>query len=44
MENAFGFMLKAHVVLEIFAFSSWFFGYVEKQLDNKSMYIFIFTF
>ena len=32
MANAFYFMLKAFLVLEIF----WPFGYVEKQLDKKA--------
>ena len=33
MKNVFYFMLKALVVLEIFTFLSWLFGYVEKRLD-----------
>ena len=36
MENAFYFMLKALLVLEIFTFLSWIFSYVEKQLDKKA--------
>ena len=31
------FMLKTLFDLEIFTFLSWFFGYVEKQLDKKAM-------
>ena len=31
-ENVFCFMLGAFVVLEVFAFLSWLFGYVEKRL------------
>ena len=37
MKNAFYFMLKALFVLEIFAFLSWLFSYVEKRLDKKAM-------
>ena len=33
----FYFMLKALFVLEIFKFLSWIFGYVEKQLDKKTV-------
>ena len=33
----FYFMLKAFSVLEIFAFLSWLFGYLEKRLDKKAM-------
>ena len=29
-------MLKAVAVLEIYTFSSWIYGYVEKQLDKKT--------
>ena len=36
MKNAFYFMLKALFAFEIFAFLSRLFGYVEKQLDNRS--------
>ena len=36
MKNAFCFMLKALFVLDIFKFSSWFFGYLEKRLDKKA--------
>ena len=36
-ENVFCFMLRAFVVLEIFTFLSWLFGFVEKWLDQKSM-------
>ena len=36
-KNAFYFVLKAYLVLEVFTFSSWIFGYVEKQLDKKAM-------
>ena len=31
------FHVKAHFVLEVFTFSSWLFGYVEKWLDNEAM-------
>ena len=34
---AFYFMLKALIVLEIFAFLSWISGYVEKLLDKKAI-------
>ena len=37
MKNVFYYMLKVLFVLEIFAFLSWHFGYVEKQLDRKAM-------
>ena len=37
MKNAFYFMLKAPVVLEIFIFLSGLFGYAEKQRDKKVM-------
>ena len=33
--NVFYFTLKILFVLKIFTFLSWFFGYVEKQLDLK---------
>ena len=36
MKNALYFMLKAFFVFEIFAFLSWRFGYVEKQLDKEA--------
>ena len=36
MKNPFYFMLKALLVLEIFKFLSWLFGYVEKRLDKKA--------
>ena len=36
MKNAFCFILKALLVLEIFAFFSGLFGYVEKWLDKKT--------
>ena len=35
MKNVFYFTLKGLVVLEIFDFSFWLFGYVRKQFDNK---------
>ena len=38
MKNAFYFMLKALFVLEIFAFSFWLFGCVEKLLDKKATF------
>ena len=37
MKNAFYFMLKALLVLEIFKFTFWLFGYVEKRLDKKAV-------
>ena len=37
MKDAFYFLLKALSILEIFTFSFWLFGYVEKRLDNKVM-------
>ena len=40
MKNAFHFTLKAFFVLQIFAFLSWLFGYVEKRLDKKAMFNF----
>ena len=36
MKNAFYFMLKALLFLEIFTFLYWLFGYVEKRLDKKA--------
>ena len=38
--NDFYFMIKTIFVLEIFAFLSWLFGYVEKRLEKKAMGIF----
>ena len=35
MKIVFYFMLKVVFVLEIFAFSSWLFGYVEKRRNKK---------
>ena len=40
MKNAFYFTLKAFLVLQIFTFLSWVFGYVEKRLDKKAMFNF----
>ena len=40
MKNAFYFMLKALVVLEVFSFMSWLFGYIEIQFDKKAMVTF----
>ena len=37
MKNAFYFILKALLVLEICKFLSWLFGYVEKRFDKKAM-------
>ena len=36
MKTAFCLILKALFVLEIFIFSPWIFGYVEKHLDQKA--------
>ena len=36
VKNAFYFMWKALLVYEIFTYLSWFFGYIEKWLDNKA--------
>ena len=36
MKTAFCLTLKALFVLEIFIFSPWIFGYVEKHLDQKA--------
>ena len=36
MKNAFYFMLKALLFLQIFTFLYWLFGYVEKRLDKKA--------
>ena len=35
MENAFYFIFKALLVLQIFEFLSWIFGHVKKRLDKK---------
>ena len=40
MKNAFNFILKALSALEVFMFLSCLFGYIEKQLDKKCMFIF----
>ena len=37
MKNSFYFILKTPFVLEIFTFLSRFYGYVEKELDKKTM-------
>ena len=37
IKKTFGFMLKAHFVLEIFTFLSQLFGIVKKRLDKKAM-------
>ena len=37
MKNAFYFMVKAVLVLEILTFFPWLFGYVEKRLDKRAM-------
>ena len=37
MKNAFYFMLKAHIDLEIFTFLSSLFGYVEKRLGKNAL-------
>ena len=37
IQNTFYFMLKAFLILEIFTFSWWFFGFLEKWLDNRAM-------
>ena len=37
MKNAFYFVSKALFVLDIFTFLSWFFGYIVRRLDNKTM-------
>ena len=37
MKNTFYVVLKALFVLEIFAFLSLHFGYIERQLDKKAM-------
>ena len=39
MKNAFIFMVKVFANLEIFTFLSWFFGYVEKWLEKKTVRI-----
>ena len=39
MTNALYFILTALFVLEIFAFLSWRFGFVEIQLDNKTKFM-----
>ena len=36
MKNAFYFILKALLVIEIFKFLSWLFASVEEQLDRKA--------
>ena len=35
MKNVFYFTLKAHFVLKIFKYLSWFFGHLKKRLDYK---------
>ena len=37
MKNVFYFISKALLVLEIFTFLTWLFGYVEKWLEEKAM-------
>ena len=37
MKNAFYFMLKVFFVLEMSTFLAWFFYYIEKRLDKKTM-------